>query len=116
MKDSAAFDLGMDELREVTGFAARCAAAVLQVFERDAPGDARVLGFPQQRIDRWLAELPAALEESRAGGMRVRTGVNGSNGDVVTSVQISHEPGPGGDESVRLWYAISPVTPGEGGG
>lgn len=73
--------------------------------------DAEVLGFPRSQVDRWLDELPAALDASRAGGTRERAGINGSNGDVVTSVQISHEPGPGGDEKVRLWYAISPVTP-----
>ncbi|MBM7818111.1 hypothetical protein JOE63_000588 [Cellulosimicrobium cellulans] len=73
--------------------------------------DAEVLGLPRSQVDRWLDELPASLDASRAGGTRERTGINGSNGDVVTSVQISHEPGPGGDESVRLWYAISPVTP-----
>lgn len=73
--------------------------------------DADVLGFPRSQVDRWLDELPASLDASRAGGTRERTGINGSNGDVVTSVQISHEPGPGGDESIRLWYAISPVTP-----
>jgi hypothetical protein len=76
--------------------------------------DADVLGFPRAQVDRWLDELPASLVESRSGGVRARTGINGSNGDVVTSVQISHEPGPGGDESIRLWYAISPVTPAEG--
>ncbi|MCO7273625.1 hypothetical protein [Cellulosimicrobium cellulans] len=73
--------------------------------------DAEVLGFPRSQVDRWLDELPASLDASRTGGTRERTGINGSNGDVVTSVQISHEPGPGGDESIRLWYAISPVTP-----
>lgn len=73
--------------------------------------DADVLGFPRSQVDRWLDELPASLDASRAGGTRERTGINGSNGDVVTSVQISHEPGPGGDESIRLWYAISPVAP-----
>jgi len=73
--------------------------------------DAEVLGLPRSQVDRWLDELPASLDASRAGGTRERTGINGSNGDVVTSVQISHEPGPGGDESIRLWYAISPVTP-----
>lgn len=73
--------------------------------------DADALGFPRSQVDRWLEELPASLDASRAGGTRERTGINGSNGDVVTSVQISHEPGPGGDESIRLWYAISPVTP-----
>jgi len=73
--------------------------------------DAEVLGFPRSQVDRWLDELPASLDASRAGGTRERTGINGSNGDVVTSVQISHEPGPGGDESIRLWYAVSPVTP-----
>ncbi|GED08293.1 hypothetical protein [Cellulosimicrobium cellulans] len=73
--------------------------------------DADALGFPRSQVDRWLDELPASLDASRAGGTRERTGINGSNGDVVTSVQISHEPGPGGDESIRLWYAISPVTP-----
>lgn len=76
--------------------------------------DADVLGFPRAQVDRWLDELPASLVESRSGGVRARTGINGSNGDVATSVQISHEPGPGGDESIRLWYAISPVTPAEG--
>ena len=73
--------------------------------------DADALGFPRSQVDRWLDELPASLDASRAGGTRERTGINGSNGDVVTSVQISHEPGPGGDASIRLWYAISPVTP-----
>jgi hypothetical protein len=73
--------------------------------------DAEVLGFPRSQVDRWLEELPASLDAARAGGTRERTGINGSNGDVVTSVQISHDPGPGGDESIRLWYAISPVTP-----
>ena len=73
--------------------------------------DAQVLGFPRSQVDRWLDELPASLDASRAGGTRARTGINGSNGDVETSVQISHEPGPGGDGSVRLWYVISPVTP-----
>lgn len=73
--------------------------------------DAQVLGFPRSQVDRWLDELPASLDASRAGGTRARTGINGSNGDVETSVQISHEPGPGGDASVRLWYVISPVTP-----
>src|SRR5690606_7494499 len=73
--------------------------------------DAEVLGLPRSQVDRWLDELPASLDASRAGGTRERTGINGSNGDVVTSVQISHEPGPGGDESIRLWYAVSPVTP-----
>lgn len=76
--------------------------------------DADVLGFPREHVDRWLDELPASLTESRSGGVRARTGINGSNGDVVTSVQISHDPGPGGDEAIRLWYAISPVTPAEG--
>jgi hypothetical protein len=73
--------------------------------------DAEVLGFPRSQIDGWLDELPASLEPSRSGGLRERTGINGSNGDVVTSVEISHDPGPGGDESIRLWYAIGPVTP-----
>ncbi|MBE9926842.1 hypothetical protein G8C93_13200 [Cellulosimicrobium cellulans] len=73
--------------------------------------DAQVLGFPRSQVDRWLDELPASLDASRAGGTRARTGINGSNGDVETSVQISHEPGPGGDGAVRLWYVISPVTP-----
>lgn len=77
--------------------------------------DADVLGFPRGQVDRWLDELPASLAESRAGGPRARTGINGSNGDVVTSVQVSHEPGPGGDGAIRLWYAISPVPPAEGG-
>ncbi|MFJ1512527.1 hypothetical protein [Cellulosimicrobium funkei] len=73
--------------------------------------DAQALGFPRSQVDRWLDDLPASLDASRAGGTRARTGINGSNGDVETSVQISHEPGPGGDESVRLWYVISPVVP-----
>jgi len=73
--------------------------------------DAEVLGLPRSQVDRWLDELPASLDASRVGGTRARTGINGSNGDVVTSVQISHDPGPGGDESIRLWYAVSPVTP-----
>ncbi|MBD5785681.1 hypothetical protein IF650_05765 [Cellulosimicrobium terreum] len=74
--------------------------------------DADVLGFPVDRIDRWLADdLPASLAESQAGGTRARTGINGNSGDVVTSVQISHEPGPGGDEAIRLWYVVRPVTP-----
>jgi hypothetical protein len=73
--------------------------------------DAQALGFPRSQVDRWLDDLPAALDASRAGGTRARTGINGSNGDVETSVQISHEPGPGGDESVRLWYVVSPVVP-----
>lgn len=34
-------DLGMDELREVTGFAAACAASALALFERERPDDAR---------------------------------------------------------------------------
>ncbi|MBD8079594.1 hypothetical protein [Cellulosimicrobium arenosum] len=78
--------------------------------------DADVLGFPVDQIDRWLDDdLPASLEASRAGGTRARTGINGNDGDVVTSVQISHEPGPGGDEAIRLWYVVRPVTPdGEG--
>ncbi len=58
--------------------------------------DAQVLGFPRSRVDRWLDELPASLDASRAGGTRARTGINGSNGDVETSVQISHEPRAGG--------------------
>lgn len=41
MRDSYAIDLGDDELREVTGFAARCASAVLPIFEREVPDDER---------------------------------------------------------------------------
>ncbi|MRG59057.1 hypothetical protein GE115_04120 [Agromyces sp. CFH 90414] len=74
-------------------------------------GDAEVLGFPRERIDRWLAELPSTLDESRVGDPRARTGLHGSNGAVVTSVEISHDPGPGGDERIRLWYAIGPIVP-----
>lgn len=58
MRDSFAIDLTDDELREVAGFAARCASAVLPVFERDVPGDAR----PREAID--------AAREFAAGGHR----------------------------------------------
>jgi hypothetical protein len=79
MKDSAAIDLGMDELREVTGFAARCAAAVLQVFERDAPGDAR----PREAIEAALAfagggERTSALRASAWSAYRAAQGVDGA--------------------------------------
>lgn len=74
--------------------------------------DAGPLGLSQERLDTWFEEeLPAALRAERAGGPRDRTGINGSNGDVITSVQISHEPGPGGDEKIRLWYVVSPPLP-----
>jgi hypothetical protein len=36
-----AIDLGMDELREVAGYAARCAEDVLSIFEHANPSDAR---------------------------------------------------------------------------
>ncbi len=72
--------------------------------------DAQVLGFPRSQVDRWLyaARVARRVALERDAGP---PGMNGSNGDVETSVQISHEPGPGGDASVRLWYVISPVTP-----
>ncbi|MGR0220739.1 putative immunity protein [Agromyces sp. ZXT2-6] len=41
MRDSYAIDLSDDDLREVTDFAARCARAVLPIFERDVPSDER---------------------------------------------------------------------------
>lgn len=47
MRDSFAIDLSVDELREVAGFAARCASAVLPIFERDAPDDPR----PREAVD-----------------------------------------------------------------
>ncbi|MBW9094832.1 hypothetical protein JNB62_14155 [Microbacterium jejuense] len=67
---------------------------------------ADVLGFSVEEIERWRSELASALEPSRAGEPRVRTGLRGSSGHLATSVQISHAPGPGGDESIRLWYAV----------
>ncbi|OLT53558.1 putative immunity protein [Cellulosimicrobium sp. CUA-896] len=39
--ESPEIDVTFDELRAVTGFAARCAARALPLYERDAPGDAR---------------------------------------------------------------------------
>lgn len=47
MRDSYAIGLSDDELREVTDFAARCASAVLPIFERDVPDDAR----PREAIE-----------------------------------------------------------------
>lgn len=58
MRDSYAIDLGDDELREVASFAAHCASAVLPIFERDAPDDAR----PREAID--------AARDFAAGGRR----------------------------------------------
>jgi hypothetical protein len=46
-----AIDLGMDELREIAGYAAACASRVLPIFERDVPGDSR----PRAAIDGALA-------------------------------------------------------------
>jgi hypothetical protein len=48
--------LAMNELREVAGYAAKCAVRVLPLFERDAPDDAR----PREAID-------AALDFARGG-------------------------------------------------
>lgn len=72
---------------------------------------AGVLGFSVDEIERWRSELASALEPSRAGEPRVRTGLRGTSGDLATSVQISHPPGPGGDESIRLWYAVDADEP-----
>jgi hypothetical protein len=47
MRDSYAIDLSDDDLREATAFAARCASAVLPIFERDVPDDVR----PREAID-----------------------------------------------------------------
>lgn len=58
MRDSYAIDLDDDELREVAGFAARCASAVLPIYERDVPDDAR----PREAID--------AAREFAEGGRR----------------------------------------------
>jgi hypothetical protein len=79
MKDSAAIHLGLDELRAVTGFAARCAAAVLPVFERDAPDDAR----PRAAIEaaRAFAEggdRSSALRTSAWSAYRAARAVDGS--------------------------------------
>jgi hypothetical protein len=63
MRDSAAIDLTDDDLRHVAGFAARCASAVLLVFERDAPDDTR----PRHAID---AALDFAHGGARTGALR----------------------------------------------
>lgn len=58
--DEPTIELGMDELRAVTGYAIACAAPALAIFERDCPDDPR----PQ-----------AALDEARqfaAGGKRTK--------------------------------------------
>ncbi|QEO13931.1 hypothetical protein FLP10_05455 [Agromyces intestinalis] len=71
--------------------------------------DAPVLGLDEARIETWAEdELPAALAPERAGGQRDRTGFNGASGEVTTSVQVSLEPGPGGDDAIRFWYLLSP--------
>ncbi|HEU4756709.1 MAG TPA: exonuclease SbcC, partial [Agromyces sp.] len=49
--DSHVIELSLDELREVAGFAARCASEVLPIFEGAVPGDAR----PREAIGAALA-------------------------------------------------------------
>jgi hypothetical protein len=71
MRDSDAIDLSDDELREVTDFAVRCAAAVLPLFERDMPGDGR----PREALEsaRAFAEggnRTSALRTSAWGAFR----------------------------------------------
>ncbi|MEI5584692.1 MULTISPECIES: putative immunity protein [unclassified Agromyces] len=63
MRDSAAIDLTEDEIREVVGFAARCASDVLLVFERDAPDDVR----PRHAIE---AALDFAHGGARTSALR----------------------------------------------
>lgn len=46
-EDPARIELGRDELRAVTGFAAACARTVLALVERDRPGDGR----PRAAVD-----------------------------------------------------------------
>ena len=53
--DSHVIELSLDELREVAGFAARCAGEALPIFEGDMPGDPR----PREVID-VLNRYPAA--------------------------------------------------------
>lgn len=45
--DATAIELSQDELREITGYAAACARAVLPVFEQDRPEDPR----PREALD-----------------------------------------------------------------
>ena len=49
--DSHVIELSLDELREVAGFAARCASEVLPIFEGAVPADAR----PREAIGAALA-------------------------------------------------------------
>ncbi|WP_435736005.1 putative immunity protein [Cellulosimicrobium sp. PMB13] len=62
--DDPAFHLALDEIRAVTGFAARCALTVLPLYERDAPGDA----VPREAID---VALAFAAGERRTNALRV---------------------------------------------
>jgi hypothetical protein len=58
--EGSAIELGMAELREITGFAVACTEPAVAIFERDCPDDPRVL---------------AVLDEARrfaAGGRRTK--------------------------------------------
>jgi hypothetical protein len=90
MKDSAAIDLGLDELREVTAFAARCAAAVLPIFERDAPDDAR----PREAIDAARAfaagaDRTSALRTSAWSAYRAAQAVDGSAAEAARAASAA---------------------------
>jgi hypothetical protein len=61
--DSHVIELSLDELREVAGFAARCAGEALPIFEGDMPGDPR----PREAIG---AALAFAEGGPRTNGLR----------------------------------------------